>query len=108
MISFITSNLDAEGNAFDIIGIPSIKKEFWKYHIHVLHNLPKQYIYGYLISICFQLIGNNLENNITKHPFTPLYTLIYTLVMQNTRFNKTEQKLSQIPPLKNYWKDWVS
>ena len=36
--------LDAEGNACDIIAIPRIGRNFENYHIHVLHDLPKQYI----------------------------------------------------------------
>ena len=44
------SILDAEGDACGIISIPSIEITFENYHIHVLHYLPKRYIYGYLIS----------------------------------------------------------
>ena len=43
--------LDAEGNSCVIIAIPSIKRTFYNDHIHVLYDIPKQYIYGYLISL---------------------------------------------------------
>ena len=39
-------------------------------HIHVLHDLPKKYIYGYLISKLISSKGNNPEHDITKHLFT--------------------------------------
>ena len=44
------SILDVEGNAGGIIFVPIIKITFDNYYIHVLHNLPKKYIFGYLIS----------------------------------------------------------
>ena len=44
------SILDSKGNTCGIIAIPSIEITFENAHIHVLHDLPKQYIYGYLIS----------------------------------------------------------
>ena len=43
------SILYAEGNACGIIAIISIEITFDNYHIHVLHDLPKRYIYGYFI-----------------------------------------------------------
>ena len=39
------SILDAEGNECVIIVIPSIERTFYNDHIHVLHDLSKQYIY---------------------------------------------------------------
>ena len=42
--------MDAEGNAGGIIAIPSIENTFHNKFIHVLHDIPKQYIYEYLIS----------------------------------------------------------
>ena len=42
--------MDAEINACGIIAIPSIESNFDKDHIHVLHDIPKQNKYGYLIS----------------------------------------------------------
>ena len=43
------SILYAEGNACGIISIPIIERNFDNDHINVLHDLPKQYTYGYLI-----------------------------------------------------------
>ena len=61
------SILDAEGNACGIIAIPSIESTFDNDHIHVLHDLPKRYIYGYLISKLMSLeatIQNMILQNI--------------------------------------------
>ena len=44
------SILDDEGNACGIIATPSIEITFDNDYIHVLHDLPKRFIYGYLIS----------------------------------------------------------
>ena len=44
------SILDAEGNVYGIISIPSIESTFENGHINVLYDTPKKYIYGYLIS----------------------------------------------------------
>ena len=49
-VSIDNNILDSEVNACCIIAIPSIESTFDNDHIHVLHDLPKQYIYGYLIS----------------------------------------------------------
>ena len=35
------SILYAEGNAYDIIAIPTIERTFDNDHIHVLHDIPK-------------------------------------------------------------------
>ena len=59
--------LGAEGNACGIIAIPSIKITFENCHIHVLHNLPKRYIYKYLISKLIsseETIQNTVSQNI--------------------------------------------
>ena len=57
--------MDPEGNACGIITIHSIESTFDNDHIHVLHDLPKQYIYGYLIS---KLISSDatIQNIILK------------------------------------------
>ena len=44
------STMDFEGNACGIIAIPIIESAFDNDHIQVLHDPPKRYIYGYLIS----------------------------------------------------------
>ena len=63
--------LDAEVNACGIIAIPSIEITFGNDRIHVLHDLPKQYIYGYLIS---RLISSEatIQNMILKNICLPL------------------------------------
>ena len=45
----ITSILYTEGNTGGIINIPIIEVTFENDYIHILHDIPKQYIYGYLI-----------------------------------------------------------
>ena len=42
------SILDAEGNICGIIAIPTIESNFDNEYIHVLNDLPNEYIYGYL------------------------------------------------------------
>ena len=42
-----SSILDAGGKVCGIISIPSIEITYDNYHIHVLHDLTKRYIYGY-------------------------------------------------------------
>ena len=44
------SIIDAEINAYGIIARPRIESTFENEHIHVLHDLPKKSICGYLIS----------------------------------------------------------
>ena len=50
--SFIVDNsiLDAEGNAYGIISTHRIEITFDNDHIRLLHDIPKRYIYRYLIS----------------------------------------------------------
>ena len=40
----------AEGNSRGVIAMPRIERKFGNDHNHVLHDIPKRYIYGYLIS----------------------------------------------------------
>ena len=42
--------MDAECNSCAITSIPGIEITFENDHIHLLNNIPKQYIYGYLSS----------------------------------------------------------
>ena len=59
--------LDTEYNSRGIIAIPSISITLENYHIHVLHNLPKRYIYKYLISKLIsseETIQNTVSQNI--------------------------------------------
>ena len=45
----ITSPLYNKGNALIIIDITFIEIFFHNYYTHILHGLPKRYMYGYLI-----------------------------------------------------------
>ena len=44
------SILYAEGNSCELFAMPVIEITFDNDYIHLLHDLPKQYIFGYLIS----------------------------------------------------------
>ena len=88
------SNLHAEGNACGIIAVPRIESTFENDYTHVLHDLPKRYIYGYLISkliiseatihniiwqtICLLLIWGD-----KKIEDRCWYLIVYRIVMKN-------------------------
>ena len=69
--SIYNSILDGGCNTCDIIAITSIERTFGNDHIHVLHDIPKRYIYGYLISKLISSEAKIPDHDITNNLFTP-------------------------------------
>ena len=65
------SIMQAEGNACGIIAILSIEITVDNNHIHVLHDPPNQYIYGYLISKLISSVTKIQNMIFKKHLLTP-------------------------------------